>query len=206
MPEDSPFIIPGPPPAPKQAQSDAAQTPDPIVAPDFITLPPGIADSATHRVDTPRPPRAERPLKDEVVFFPTVPGIVPPPPPEADAGETIAASPRPAPRNWKLFFADREPVSMAGPLFIGRNPVVNPDVPGAAALPLNDPEKTLSKTHALLEVDDDTLWVTDLHSTNGVIVVGDDDSELLLEDGVRTAVPAGSSIEFGTYPIRAEHS
>ena len=103
-----------------------------------------------------------------------------------------------------LYFSNREPVSISGALFVGRNPAATPQLAGAGMLAISDPEKTLSKTHALLEVEGDTLFVTDLHSTNGVIILLSDDSERLVEDGIRTAVPAGSTIEFGTYPIRVE--
>jgi hypothetical protein len=198
---ETPFISEPPMPAATPAASDDKPAPDPS---NFITLPPGIVDSGTHRA-APRPPRAERPLSDDVVFFPTVPGIVPPPVADV-ADETVVAVPTRETLEWRLYFSDRAPLVITGALFIGRNPSATGALPDAELLAIADPEKTLSKTHAVLEVDGADLWVTDLNSTNGIIVIDPDDSELLVEPGVRTPVVPGVTIEFGTYPIRVDRA
>ena len=176
----------------------------------FITLPPGIADSGTHR--RPRPERTVRPERDEIVFVPAVPGATPalaqppeteplpsipvftPPPaaaaaPAADDGETRVSVSRHAGTAWRLTIPGTlHPVTVDAPLFLGRNPTAT--VPNGRTLAIDDTAKSLSKTHALVEVDGGTLYVTDLDSTNGVWVVpaGEDAIEVL--PGQRTAVPA----------------
>ncbi|MBQ3358996.1 MAG: FHA domain-containing protein, partial [Microbacterium sp.] len=63
---------------------------------------------------------------------------------------------------------------------IGRNPVGDP---GEQRLSITDATRTLSKTHARLVVTDDEWRLTDLHATNGVVVVAEDGTEVLLDPG-----------------------
>jgi pSer/pThr/pTyr-binding forkhead associated (FHA) protein len=63
---------------------------------------------------------------------------------------------------------------------IGRNPVGDP---GEQRLAISDGTRTLSKTHARLVVTDDEWRLTDLNATNGVVVVAEDGTEVLLDPG-----------------------
>lgn len=63
---------------------------------------------------------------------------------------------------------------------IGRNPTGEA---GEQRLAISDTTRTLSKTHARLVVQEDEWRLTDLHATNGVVVVADDGSEMLLDPG-----------------------
>jgi hypothetical protein len=63
---------------------------------------------------------------------------------------------------------------------IGRNPTGDP---GEQRLSITDATRTLSKTHARLVVTDDEWRLTDLHATNGVVVVAEDGTEILLDPG-----------------------
>ena len=73
--------------------------------------------------------------------------------------------------------------------------------PEATLLQVDDLTKSVSKTHALLEIDGGVLWVHDVHSTNGVyVVVGDDVVEVV--PGTRVAVPAGADLELGEFVTR----
>ncbi|WP_341940445.1 DUF5684 domain-containing protein [Microbacterium sp. LWH10-1.2] len=65
-------------------------------------------------------------------------------------------------------------------IVIGRNPEGEP---GEQRLAIPDKTRTLSKTHARLVVQGDEWRLTDLHSTNGVVVVADDGAETLLDPG-----------------------
>lgn len=212
----------------------------------FITLPPGIADSGTHR--RPRPERTVRPEHDEIIFVPAVPGplikqepvvdvpqltepvpdspvftappasvapasvapvAAPPvvaasPATEDDAGETRVSISRHAAPGWRLTIPGTVgPVTVDTPLFLGRNPA--PTIAGAKALGVEDPAKSLSKTHALLEVDGGVLYVSDLDSTNGVWVVPADGEAVEVVPGQRMLVPAGADLELGDVVIQVEH-
>ena len=63
-----------------------------------------------------------------------------------------------------------------------------------------DHTRTVSKTHARLEHRGDGWWITDLHSTNGVLLPTYLGSEVEAEPG--TAVPAGDRFLLGDAEFR----
>lgn len=66
-------------------------------------------------------------------------------------------------------------------VLLGRKPVASDA--GVELITVPDETRTLSKNHARLDLRDDVWTVTDLHSTNGVILVAADGSETLLAAG-----------------------
>ena len=181
----------------------------------FIGLPPGMAvpvDSTSGTVRRDRPER-QRSDRDEIVFFPMVAGVPPlapapapvegTPAPGVDDATSISVSRHTEPR-WHLVIQGREPVVVEGQLYLGRNPVAPADHPSARVLAVDDPAKSVSKTHAMLEVDADGLWVLDLDSTNGVWVVPAGEGATEVTPGQRIAVPAGADIELGDLVIQVE--
>jgi hypothetical protein len=182
----------------------------------FITPPPGLInpDSGTHR--RPRPERTERIANDEIVFVPAAPGVPVALPAEA-AIESDAFTPPPAasteqptapiPSVWRIVIPGIDQpvlVDATAPLFLGRAPVAPPDRPGARVVAVPDPEKSISKTHAMLELDAGDLLVHDLNSTNGVWVVPADGEAIEVEPGEPVAIPAGGELELGDVVIRVE--
>jgi hypothetical protein len=198
---------------------------------DFIGLPPGMLDSGTFKA----PIRTERPRteKPDIVFVPTVPGM-PVPAPNTDGADgsdsTLDGMTRREPSDdvavpgsgaehtvptaevevgttamWTLTLADGTTATLTGSMLLGRDPAQLAHWSGATLLPLADTTKSVSKTHAGLEVDGSGLWVHDLDSTNGVwVVVGEDATEVA--PGRRVAVPANAVIELGEYVVRvAQH-
>ncbi|WOQ69321.1 DUF5684 domain-containing protein [Microbacterium limosum] len=100
--------------------------------------------------------------------------------------ETVVASRRRA--VWSLLTPQGAPVRLTSELVVlGRRPQEDPDHPGAQLVPLADETRTVSKTHARLELHGDVWSITDLYSTNGVI--------LLAQDGDEVEVPPGESQE-----------
>ncbi|HEX3680299.1 MAG TPA: FHA domain-containing protein, partial [Galbitalea sp.] len=57
---------------------------------------------------------------------------------------------------------------------------------------------------AVIEVDGDELWITDLDSTNGVVIIQSDGTEIDLDSNVRTRVQPGADVELGDYIIQIE--
>jgi hypothetical protein len=91
-------------------------------------------------------------------------------------------------------------------LLIGRSPESNRALEhrGAARTPgeqpvlaLADLSRTLSKTHALLEWSGSVLWVTDLHSANGSVLVSPDGERRPLVPGIRGPAAIGWAVECG---------
>ena len=225
--EENPLLI-TPPPGLLRAASPSPPATD--TAPDepeeLITLPPGIADSATHRVATPRISASRAAAADdEIVFFPVIPGgsvLVPVTAPvlvpvtatvairaeealpavDELADETRLSAPRhSSPPVWRLVLPTGQSVPIATVVIIGRDPIANAAWPGATLVPALDPAKSLSKTHALLEIDAGSLWVHDLASTNGVFVAAHGVDVVKVEPGTRVVVPDGAELEFGEFIV-----
>jgi pSer/pThr/pTyr-binding forkhead associated (FHA) protein len=99
---------------------------------------------------------------------------------------------------------DGQLLTVDKPLFIGRNPARASGDAAGELLPVNDETKSVSKTHAFIEVDAVGLWVTDLDSTNGVFVALPDAEGVQAEPGERVSVPAGADIALGEFVIQVE--
>ncbi len=54
-------------------------------------------------------------------------------------------------------------------MILGRRPTRDPEFPDAQLISLDDDTRTISKTHARLELRDERWFITDLDSTNGVL-------------------------------------
>ena len=65
-------------------------------------------------------------------------------------------------------------------------------------LALADLSRTLSKTHALLEWSGSVLWVTDLHSANGSVLISPDGERRPLAPGIRAPAAIGWTVQCGS--------
>ncbi|CAN5222082.1 hypothetical protein BH09ACT3_BH09ACT3_08000 [soil metagenome] len=207
--DGGPFIISGPPggiPA-KPAPGDPAV---PSAAPeDFIALPPGLdtvsIDSGTYERRTPRVVRdVPQPVDGDIVFFPVAPGAPPVPAPDSGVDDSTTMMPaRTAERVWRLILPGGDQVvPVTGAIYLGRDPRDSLGRPDASLLPAHDPGRSLSKTHALIEVEGGKLWVHDLNSTNGVFVAPPGVEAIEVEPGTRVEVPNGADLELGEYVIQ----
>lgn len=97
-----------------------------------------------------------------------------------DFEATVVVSRRRGVRRVLVLDDGRSFALSATSVVIGRNPTGEP---GEQRLAIADSTRTLSKTHARLIVQADEWRLTDLHSTNGVVVVADDGAETLLDPG-----------------------
>lgn len=82
-------------------------------------------------------------------------------------------------------------------VLVGRNPVGQAGEQHAQLLAVDDPGRSISKTHLHLLTDGAGIWVTDRNSTNGSAVTTPDGRRTALEPGVPTFVTPGSSVHFG---------
>jgi len=151
----------------------------------FITPPPGLipprhdTDTRTERV----PPRA-----------PALPAFNPPP--NQQAVQQNAAP------TWLVALPTGARVPVTGALLVGRNPVRFEPWTNADLLPVDDPARSVSKTHAVLEVVEEGMLLTDLHSTNGVSVLDAAGTPTALSPGVALPVVAGTTVLFGSYRVQ----
>ena len=104
-----------------------------------------------------------------------------------DDGETIVVDRRPKVQ-WHLNVDDAKALPLVGEkVILGRRPSATE--PGTHPLSVPDTTRTLSKAHALLELVDGEWSITDLNSTNGVLVVDDSGEEALITPGESVPVP-----------------
>jgi hypothetical protein len=184
-----------------------------VDAPDFIVPPPGLIP-AREPSDEPdrtvhRPPRVLPGFTPPPGTVPT-PTAVPPsaliPPPVAlqvpEPVETPAA--RPPQGAWRLRGPGNLEVLLLRPVVLGRDPASDPARPDAAPIPVHDPARSVSKTHALVEVVDDRVMVTDLHSTNGTRVLSAEGEARELEAGRPSDAPSEATVILGEFAIRLD--
>jgi hypothetical protein len=144
------------------------------------------------------------------------PDLAPPPPPplptptataddDLENDRTVVASPRLPRAVWFLVTPSgaREPI--AGTVVVGRQPAKTAFKGSDRSLILTDSSGQVSKSHAVFQVDAEGLWVSDLGSTNGVVVITPGGQETVADGGTRVAVPAGSEVELGAYVVKVEH-
>jgi uncharacterized RDD family membrane protein YckC len=82
-------------------------------------------------------------------------------------------------------------------VLVGRNPAGQAGEQHAQLLAVDDPGRSISKTHLHLLTDGAGIWVTDRNSTNGSAVTTPDGLRTALVPGVPTFVTPGSSVHFG---------
>ncbi|MDO4783621.1 MAG: RDD family protein [Propionibacteriaceae bacterium] len=153
-----------------------------------------------------------------VPFQPAQAGFAPPPapaavPPAGDqsaltlpsggtgVGEDATISKIP-PGSVRLTFDDGTVRYVRTSVVIGRDPVPDAEHPGAQRVPVRDPERTISKTHAVLTVHGDSVVVEDLNSTNGTVVVAPNGERSAALPGTPIWAGAGSTVEFGERSVR----
>ncbi|KQO96858.1 DUF5684 domain-containing protein [Leifsonia sp. Leaf264] len=106
-----------------------------------------------------------------------------------DLEATVVVDRRPRVR-WRLALDDGTLLDLTAPrVVLGRNPVAAD--PGEQALAVPDQTRTLSKTHARLILEDGEWTVTDLGSTNGVLLYDEHGGEILVDPGVAVSVADG---------------
>lgn len=177
--------LPPPPPAPASVPAVAAPPPAPASAPAEAVPAPAVAASDAW---APPPasfaPPAAPPAAPRVPPPPAAPPVSPPPAAVDDLDEddertVVARRRRPAAR---LRLPDGSEVALtADAAVLGRRPVAPDGLVAAQLVPVVDPAKTVSKTHALLRRTAEGWTIEDLGSTNGVALVADDGREISLE-------------------------
>jgi len=192
-------LLPPPPPPPPLSSVAPPAVAVPVLTPVLAapSVPPAspppppptstVAPSANPFITVPPPPSYSAPV---------------PPLPESDVEKTTVSPRRSASSGWRLLMPDGQEHSVAAAVLIGREATADSRWPDARLLSVEDPTKTVSKTHAVLEVDDAGLWVTDLASTNGVFLDQADGIEVDVPPGVRAFVQPGSEVSFGDFTVK----
>ncbi|MFJ6549049.1 DUF5684 domain-containing protein [Microbacterium sp. NPDC091676] len=195
---DVPPAAPQPAPAPVAPPAEEAPAPAPTTDANRVVrpVPPSFRDGGQTEAPPmptirPVPSPADAPAAGQSapVPVPAAPEglvadvdktVVTPRPTDDDLDATVVVARKRGVRRV-LVLDDGRRFSLSGAsVVIGRNPTGEP---GEQRLAIPDTTRTLSKTHARLVVQEDEWRLTDLHATNGVVVVADDGSETLLDAG-----------------------
>lgn len=177
----APPLPPVPPPPP--AASPLVTTPVPPLPPQS-TLPPPRSEGLVTGIPGIEPIAAQQFIDDD------------------DLDSTRAAQSTRS-RPWLLEFDDGQAMAIDGPLVIGRAPVAPATAPTARSVAVADPHKSVSKTHALLEVRQGMLWVTDLRSTNGTTVTNAIGEAIECPQAVAMPVGDGWVVGVGAFAVSA---
>ena len=84
-----------------------------------------------------------------------------------------------------------------GTIVLGRNPLAPASHPTASPVPVDDPQRSVSKTHVALTATREGVLVEDLHSTGGTVVVRADGEETPVLPGVPVHARAGDTVRYG---------
>ncbi|WP_110241008.1 RDD family protein [Nocardioides gilvus] len=183
--------------------------PPPVVTPPPLAPPappagasPAVPVEPAAPVEPAGPVEPAAPVEPVVPAAPVEPAV--PVEPVEPAPMVPAAPVEPAPSApWRLV-ADGTTVEVSGTVVIGRQPSVA-TVPDATAVRVDDPQRTMSKTHAVLRGDADSLSVEDLSSTNGVYLL-EGSSETRIPARTITPLVAGARVAFGDYAFVVERA
>ncbi|MEL4319788.1 DUF5684 domain-containing protein [Leifsonia sp. YIM 134122] len=201
-PAPAPPVITSPPVffEPVPAPATPAVVP-PVAAPPVIppVIPPApavsVAPAEAPLFTPPAPEKDESDEDDDFGHYDTVITAGRPKPAdveeetEDDLEATVVVDRRPRVR-WRLALDDGTQLDLTAPrVVLGRNPVAQ--VPGEQALAVPDQTRTLSKTHARLLLEDGAWTVTDLGSTNGVLLYDEHGGEILVDPGVAVSIADG---------------
>lgn len=84
-----------------------------------------------------------------------------------------------------------------GTIVLGRNPLAPASHPTASPVAVDDPQRSVSKTHVALTATREGVLVEDLHSTGGTVVVRADGEETPVLPGAPVHARAGDTVRYG---------
>lgn len=189
---------PPPPPAAPTPPTVPPATPASAAGPSMVPPPPGAPMVSPPPGMTPAPP-ADPPAPPPPPPPANPPAVPPPPPAPVDESTQIAARRKPAPVSWSFAPTIGIPLDLSGTTVIGRDPDTAL-VPDSSAWSIDDPERTVSKTHAVAGVEDGHAWIEDWNSTNGILVRRGTD-EIEVETGQRTQLEEDDVVLLGDFEL-----
>ncbi|MGN8025472.1 DUF805 domain-containing protein [Microbacterium sp. 22242] len=106
--------------------------------------------------------------------------------------------------SWRVLLADGRQIALGSSARLGRDPAADPADPSALLIPVDDPAKSISKTHVALSVASDGILITDVHSTNGSVVRTADGAQTVLTPDAPYRVSADAELRIGDYVMHLQ--
>lgn len=135
---------------------------------------------------TPAPPTAALPTPAPPTAAPVQPEPVQP-----EVVQPVAAT------SYVVTLDDGRAMTVSGPGYIGRRPQAQAGERCDHVIEIEDPGRSLSRTHARFGIDADGFWVEDNGSANGTAVIASDGSAVQGAPGERLVVPPGATVRLG---------
>lgn len=206
------------PTAPAEAAVPAAAVRVPSAPVQPPAPPAPLAADASAYVGPPAPVPAAAPLTSGAEVLPPVTPVRSPAAPPAPVSEPAppapvseAAPPAPvsepvadAATSYAVTLDTGEAMAVSGPGYVGRRPTPPAGERCDHVIAIDDPGRSLSRTHARFGLDPAGFWVEDCGSANGTAVVGPDGSAVQVHPGERVRVPEGGAVRLGdrTFTVR----
>lgn len=195
--------------APRQVGPPAGP---PVVAQPAAAAPTGRrAARAAEQAAPPQPaaqqPAAQQPAAQQPAAQEQAPAAIRPIVPAAAQPEPPAPSRTPhqqQPAPFLVTLDTGEVMSVTGPGLIGRMPRPAPGERCDHVIVVDDPERSVSRTHARFGIDSGTFWVSDAGSGNGTTLRLPGGRVIPVPADQRVLVPSGSTIQVGDRGVRID--
>jgi hypothetical protein len=135
-------------------------------------------------------------LEDQRLDFPVGSGA-PGAAPLIDEATRMPERARPPAATFALHFSTGESVTVSGTGLIGRRPAPQPGEYFDQIVTIDDPGRSVSKTHLEFGQDGGVLWISDRYSANGTVVREPSRPPRLCPAGMRSRVARGSRVDIG---------
>lgn len=109
------------------------------------------------------------------------------------------------PPSATLRLSDGKEVTLTGTVLVGRNPSAGADEQVDELIRVSDPGRSVSKTHLLVGVDAEGVWIVDRASTNGTFVTLADGQQIICAAHQVVRLPDGACVAFGDYSINFDY-
>ena len=104
-----------------------------------------------------------------------------------------------------LRISDGTEMTITDTVLVGRNPAPAQEESIGQLVRVQDPGRSVSKTHLLVGVDADGVWVVDRGSTNGTVVTLTDGQQIICAEHQVVRLPEGATVTFGDYSASFVH-
>lgn len=188
-----------------ESSTAAVATPsEPVVVPEPAPVSPVAPGGASAEpVVLPEPASVERvtPAVQSASAEPVVPQSALSEPASAEPAAPVA---EPVASTYVVVLDDGRAMSVSGPGYVGRRPQPVAGERCDHVIQIDDPGRSLSRSHARFGIDAAGFWVEDNDSANGTAVVHRDGTVLEAVPGQRVPVPPGATVRLGDRTFTVE--